>query len=278
MSEAAYLRRTRRRGGGSAISTSTPTSAILVPLLAVVVAGVLIYLLTVLVLLPNTRITRIYVHADFDITREQLLAAAGFGEREYFFALRMDELAAGITGIPVVRTARVERVFPNAVRFTMERRRPLAVVLAVRDGRPIPAVVDDQGVIFEHAADLVDLDLPVITGIELQGSLVGARLPEMMTGFLESLYRLRVDAPRLYGRISEFRVVPRRSGGYDVLMYFSEYRVPVRLENRITPELATWSLMVLDVLAQQRVDGDVAEVDVRSGEIVYRLKEDADGR
>lgn len=278
MSDAAYARRTRRRpvsrGGGSGYTVPR-----FVPVVGIVVASAgFIAFLAVVAVFPALQISRIYVHADFEISREDLLDRAGFREREYWFSVQTREMANRISAIPMVRTAHVERVFPNALRLTLERRRPLALVLIPAGGRLVPAAVDEQGVIFTTPVSSAELDLPIISGIEFQGSVVGSRLPDMVQPFLESLYRLRVDSPRLFQRISEFRVVPRRTGGYDLLMYIADYRIPVRLESQISTELSTWSLMVLDVLAQQGLDGEVAEVDVRSGEIVYRLKEDSHGR
>lgn len=273
MSEAVFIRARRRtkpheRSGSAQFG----------PVLLVLFLGAAAYALFVFVVLPYTRISRIYVHADFDISQERLIAATGLGVEDHYFSVQTDLLSERVATIPIVKAAQVERVFPNALRITMERRRPVALLIISQGGQALPAVVDEEGVIFDQSPALAGLDLPVITGLEFQGSVVGTQLPSVLQTFLASLYRLRVDSPRLYERISEFHVVPRRSGGVDLLMHFSDFPVPVRLENRITAELSTWSLMVLDVITQKGLDSTVMEVDVRSGEIVYRLKEDADGR
>jgi cell division protein FtsQ len=61
-------------------------------------------------------------------------------------------------------------------------------------------------------------------------------------------------------------------------MYTEGFRVPVRMESTIDKNTSTYALMVLDVLTQRGEADDIAEVDFRSGEIVYRMKEDLSGR
>jgi cell division protein FtsQ len=273
MSEAVYNRSRRRN---TTVERSGFAHYGLV--LTTIALGALAYFLFIFVITPYTRISRIYVHADFDISQERLLAATGLSAEDHYFSIQTSVLSERVATIPMVKSAQVERVFPNALRITMERRRPVALMLVSQDGQVLPAVVDEEGMIFDQSPALARLDLPIISGLEFQGSVVGTQLPSVLQTFLESLHRLRVESPRLYERISEFHVVPRRSGGVDLLMHLSDYPVPVRLENRITTELSTWSLMVLDVISQKGLDATVVEVDVRSGEIVYRLKEDADGR
>ncbi len=274
MSEAAFVRRNRKR----ATSDAGSGSGYLTVIGLVLAAGLVFYILSATVLLPWMRINRIHVHADFEIERSVLLELAGLHETAYFFNVRPGEIAQRIEEHPLVRTAQVERVFPNALRLDLLRRRPVALVVLDRNGRVTPAAVDEEGVIYDAGLHLAELDLPVISGVEFQGAPVGARMPEMLHGFLESLHRLKVEEPRLFDRVSELQIVPRRNGGFDTLLFTADYRVPVRLGPEITPEICRWALMVLDVLTQQGISGDVAEVDFRSGEIVYRMKEDSHGR
>lgn len=274
MSEAVFPRRTRRRS--PAVSHRIPP---VVTVLMVVVAIVTaLYMLAVAVVLPRVRISRIHVQADFEISRQELLSLAGLDTAPFYFSVRPGEVAQRLEELPLIKTAVVERVFPDTVRLDLQRRRPVALVFFSRNGRLVPAVLDEQGVIFDTGPHLAELDLPVISGIEFQGSPLGSRMPDMVAGFLHSLHELQVEEPRLFDRLSELHVVPRRNGGFDVLMFTADYRVPIRLGMVITPELSRWSLMVLDVLSQQGIEGEVSEVDFRSGEIVYRMKEDGHGR
>lgn len=275
MSEAAFSQRVHRSQ-----ETSRPSRRRwFVVLIAIVAVSVLVLSAAfALLVVPQLRITRVHVHADFEIDRNDLLELAGLQESVHYFAVNTTRIAARLEEYPLIRTARIEKVFPDAIRMTLARRRPVALTVFNRNGRNSLAAIDENGVVYDAGVHLGDSDLPILSGLEFQGNPVGARLPENLKGFLEDLYHLRIEEPRLFERISELHLVPRSSGGFDILMFTADYRVPVRLAGEINPELFRWSLMVLDVLTQQGLSEQVAEIDFRSGEIVYRLKEDARGR
>jgi len=268
MSNAAFSQRVRR----SPDESHPVRRRQLVTFFAVVGAGVPVLLAVfAFLVVPQLRISRVHVHADFEIDRGELLQLAGLQESTARIAARLEEY-------PLIRSARVERVFPDAIRMTLTRRRPVALTVFNRNGRNVLAAIDENSVIYDAGMHLGESDLPIISGLEFQGNPVGSRLPEVLNGFLADLYHLRIEETRLFERISELHVVPRSSGGFDVLMFTADYRIPVRLAGEISPELFRWSLMVLDVLFQQGLSEQVTEIDFRSGEIVYRLKEDARGR
>lgn len=274
MSEAAFVRRHRRRSHPAA----SVASRFFTILGGAVAAVLFLYLLAVIVVLPRLRISRIHVQADFEISRQELLELAGISDRTYYFSLSVQEITARLLEHPMIKTATVRKTFPDAVRMDLLRRRPVALIVYTREGRLVPAALDEEGVIYDAGPHLAHADLPLISGVEFQGNPLGSRMPEMLHGFLQSLYRLRLEDPRLFDRLSELKVVPRRNGGFDILMFTADYRIPVRLGSEITAEQSRWSLMILDVLAQQGAEREVAEVDFRSGEIIYRMKEEFHGR
>ncbi|SIQ04748.1 cell division protein FtsQ [Alkalispirochaeta americana] len=224
------------------------------------------------------KITRIHVHADFDMSREEVLHQAGITGGMNYFLLRPAEVVARLKRNPLIREARAEKIFPNALRLDLVRRRPLVLTIFSRGDRDVLAAVDREGVIFDAGQHLGGANLPVFSGITFQGVPVGSRMPRMLEQLLEDLHRLRLEEPKLFERISELRVVPRNNGGVDILLFTADYRIPVRIGDRISPELCRWILVVLDILSQQETADQVAEVDFRSGEVVYRMKEGARGR
>ena len=275
MSEAAFSQRVRR----PAVEPTPARRRRFITAIAVIGAGVPAALVVfAFVVVPQLRISRVHVHADFEIDRGDLLELAGLQESTHYLAVNPARIAARLEEYPLIRTARVERIFPDAIRMTLTRRRPVALTVFNRDGRNNLAAIDENGVIYDAGVHLGKSDLPIISGLEFQGNPVGSRLPEILNGFLADLHHLRIEETRLFERISELHVVPRNSGGFDILMFTADYRIPVRLAGEINPELFRWSLMVLDVLSQQGLSEEVAEIDFRSGEIVYRLKEDSRGR
>ncbi|MCG8479217.1 MAG: FtsQ-type POTRA domain-containing protein [Spirochaetales bacterium] len=269
MSEAIMSRRQRRRV--SAPSSSGRLLVMLAVLLSVAIIG---YVVAVTVMLPHMGVSRVVVQADFEMNREALLELAGLSGSPFLFSVRPDEIAARLESHPMIRSAVVERAFPDTVRLELLRRRPLAIALVEHNGMSRPFVVDETGTLFDGGAHLASYDLPVLSGIRFEGNVVGGTLPEEIRLFLARLYDVRLSSPEIFASLSELRFEARGGGEYDVLLFTESFRVPVRLDLHIDREVGKYALMVLDVLAQQGIADDVAEVDFRSGEIVYRLKED----
>lgn len=272
VAEAAVHRRPRR---SAAPSPSSRFLLILAVLFSLTIAG---YVIAVTVVLPWIRISRVVVQADFDIDRQALLDLAGLDGSRYYFGVRPDRVASRLQDHPLIKSAAVERVFPNTVRLELLRRRALATAVMNSGGRSIPVAVDESGMIYDRGAHLADRDVPVLSGIGFEGNVVGSRLPAGMEPLLRSLNELRISSPEIYGLISELRIESRGTSGFDVLMYTEGFRVPVRFGGTIDKNACTYALMVLDVLTQRGEAAEIAEVDFRSGEIVYRMKEDVSGR
>jgi cell division protein FtsQ len=247
--------------------------------LAVVFSFILAgYVMAVTVVLPWVRISRVVVQADFEMERQVLLDLAGLDGTRYYFGLQPSSIASRLEGYPLIKSAAVERVFPNTVRLELLRRRVLATAIIQREGQSVPIAVDETGMIYDSGAHVADRDVPVLSGIGFEGNVIGSRLPSSLEPLLQSLHELRRSSPEIYGLISELRVQDRGTQGFDVLMYTEGFRVPVRMESTIDKNTSTYALMVLDVLTQRGEADDIAEVDFRSGEIVYRMKEDLSGR
>ena len=273
MSEAILLRSRRRRSGRSA-----STLRFLQWAAALVGSGALLYAVATTLLLPYLRIDRVVVQADFEIDRALLLRRAGLSGVVHFHTVNPEQVRRSLETIPEIRRVVVQKTFPDTIRLVMERRRPLLVTL-LPDGTGMElAVIDQDGVIYQRGVSPENLDLPLISGITFQGEIVGSRLPDRLVSVIERIQTLRVEEPQLFGALSEIRVVPREAGAFDLLVYNKSFRVPVRMGRDLTTESFAYSLMILDVLTQQGVADSVEEIDFRSGEIVYRLKEDESAR
>jgi cell division protein FtsQ len=236
------------------------------------------YVLAVTVVLPRVRISRVVVQADFEMERDRLLELAELDGRRYYHAIDPDSIARRLEEYTMIKSAEVERVFPNTVRLDLVRRRPLVVALWPRDGTSVPAVLDETGTILDAGPHVADYDAPVLSGIAFEGDVVGRVVPERVHPVLESLHALRVEASGIFSLISEVRIETRTAGGIDVLIFTEGFRVPVRMNSRFDKETCTYALMVLDVLVKRGESEDISEVDFRTGEVVYRMTEDEGAR
>jgi len=249
----------------------------LVVVLAVAFSSLLVlYVLGYAVVLPNLQLNRVVVQADFEMDRGELLELAGLTGRQYVFSIDAEAVQRRLEAYPPIRRAIVRKEFPDTVVLDLDRRRPLLLSLIARDGGNTPVVIDETGTIYLSGNAAAAYDAPVLSGITFRGRVVGSTLPGSMAGLLDSLYRLRIDAPELYDLVSEIKVDSKRGDAYETLLYFQGFRVPVRVGEEITKDLCTYALMILDVLDQQGTASQVRELDFRSGEIVYRMKEAED--
>ncbi len=241
---------------------------------AIVVLVVLIgaELLFQLVLKDRFTVKRVSVESELIIPNERLLEIAGISGAEHFFSLDIGAIQANLEAYPLIRAALVEKAFPDTVRISLTARKPLAVSFVRIDGRSVPVMFDEEGVIFQVGGAPADWDLPVISGLQLQSVRPGVVLPPMLHGFLADLRALQLASPTLFRQFSEYRIVRRGDHDFDVLVYPVGHPVPVRIGSAIDERLSKYIVMVLDVLQREGRLAAIAELDFRAGEVVYRLR------
>jgi cell division protein FtsQ len=223
--------------------------------------------------LPALTVRHIIFQSDVALSEDELLAISGLQGTAPWHSLAVDTLRKRLEAYPLIRKAAVEKVFPDTVRMTVWGRQPAGLVLADMNGRSLPVLVDDEGVIFKVCSNPSELDLPVISGLPPRDTSLGGRLPSLYTPLFQQLRLLRERSPSLARLLSEVRIVPHAStGGYDLLIYLTSAPVPVRAADALDESLLRYSLMVLDLLSNQKVLKNIQELDFRSGDVVYRMK------
>ncbi len=245
------------------------------PVLAALIAICGLVLLARFVAEPLMTIRHIVVHSDMQLAEDQVLALSGIQGGEHYYTLSSAAVERQLEASPLVRSAAVEKVFPDTVRMTVWGRQPAAVVLASASGRSLPVLVDDQGIVFKVGVTSTDIDLPVVSGLTGGNMALGAQLPAPYRQLFADLRALRDKSPSLYGQISEVRVVSPGSDpaqGFDLLVYLTSSTVPVRARGTIDESLLKYALMVLDLLSQQGIVGDIQELDFRGGDVVYKAR------
>ncbi|HAK46710.1 MAG TPA: hypothetical protein DCO79_12435 [Spirochaeta sp.] len=224
----------------------------------------------------NVKIDKITIEtgAGFSASDEQILEMAGIRTAESYFALDETVIETRLERFSQILSAEVEKKFPDTLSIKLKGRNPLAVCLIETDGRIIPAAVDSEGVIFQLGKSVTDLNLPVISGIRIDEARLGVVMPEAITTFLACLKNLRIESPVFFDGISEMRIIRKSNDDFEVLMYPQNYSIPVRLGSRIDKELFTYVILVLDVAKQQGLTASLEELDFRTDEVVYRLREE----
>jgi cell division protein FtsQ len=242
---------------------------------AILVASALaIYVLARFLLVPLTAIKHIDVESDVSLSEDQILAQAGISGTESYYSLSADRIEQKLEANPLVRKALVVKVFPDTLRVSLYRREPVALVLATAGDRNIPVLVDREGVVFKIGITGAEVDLPVISGLTLGETALGAQVPKSYRDVVGDLAALKTKSPALYRVVSEVRVVPLASetGAYELLLYFLTTTVRVKARGPVDETLLKYSLMVIDLLSNRGVLRDIEEVDFRGEDVVYRMK------
>jgi cell division protein FtsQ len=226
------------------------------------------------IIAPRMTVRSITIKSDSSLSKEEILAIAGIEESVYYYNLDTVQIREDLEGLAQVREAVVEKVFPDALNITLYGRVPLAMFFFITpEGASIPLVIDDQGVVFEIGSGVSEWDLPVITGVKFQRLKVGMKLPDAVRPILQDLSALQNQEPDLFRLISEFRLISKSTGVLEILLYPIQYPVRLRLAAGLDPVVMRNALIILDLLAGQEALRRVRELDMRTGEVVYRMEE-----
>jgi cell division protein FtsQ len=226
------------------------------------------------VIAPRMTVRSITIKSELGLSKEEILAIAGIEESVYYYNLDSAQIREDLESFALVREAVVEKVFPDTLIITLYGRAPLAMFFfTTPEGASVPLVIDDQGVVFEIGSGVSDWDLPVITGVKFQQLKVGMKLPERVRPILQDLRTLQKQEPDLFRLISELRLISKSTGALEILLYPIQYPVRLRLTAGLDPAVMRNALIILDLLAGQEVLQRVRELDLRTGEVVYRMEE-----
>ncbi len=266
----------RNAGGVSARAAGGPRLAVAIAstLLAIAaVAGVAAFAL------PRTEVRGLTVSGAVTIGERELYAWSGLSERQHWFSVDRGAVAACLSAHPRVASVSVETRFPDTVAVAVVERRPIAVVYARGDsGRTEAHCVDSEGVVFAPASMYPGSSaLPVLSGVEIRGLSYGIKLGFPFSELLSSLAEVAEASPALVSAISELRVVSKPGLPAELLLYPTDYRVPVRMRPVLNAGLLKSMMLVLDVVEGEGLSPGIRELDLRTDTFVYRTKEAVSG-
>ena len=205
-----------------------------------------------------------------------MLTFSGIQGTEHWYTLSTLAIQRKLEANPLVRRARVVKVFPDTVRMTVWGRQAVGIVLATAGGRSLPVLVDGDGVVYKVGASSADVDLPVVSGLAAGDTVLGGRLPRAYLSLFSDLRGLRERSPSLYALISEVRIVTAAGAeasspqDFDLMLYLTSSPVPIRSRGSVDESMLKNAIMVVDLLSRQGVLKDIQELDFRSGDVVYK--------
>jgi cell division protein FtsQ len=207
---------------------------------------------------------------------QTVLSYAGIGEGASYISVKAKEAEKLLAAHYMVESARVIKRFPDRLSIFLEERRAVALSLVEIGDRPLPVYYDKYGVVFRIGDGAEKpLKLPLVSGLEFENPVLGARLSPAFGPFLSELARIGEESPELLAAVSEIRVNRKAFNGFDLVLYPVHYPIRVRLGEHCNEETLRYVLLVLDVLASG--DSLPDELDFRSGVGAYKVKEAPSG-
>jgi len=258
------------------IATAAPTRfekflRVFIVLAVLCLAGELVWLLGIT---PFRPFSGIEISGYEGIAREEILARAGISPDSSYFSVNVVNSEKALMGFSALESVKVLKHFPDKLHIILESRKPVAYALSSLNGRTVPVLFDNRGVIFriggnENDESLLYL-LPVISGLVIEDPFPGMKLPVMFVPLFQALEKIGISAPELFQAVSELRINRKSSDSFDIILYPAHKKIKVRL-SELNEDLLRYTLLMVDVLASK--DSGISSLDFRSGIASYIPKE-----
>jgi cell division protein FtsQ len=239
----------------------------LIIILAVVIAGQVFWQM---VIAPTLRIEYVDLANDMGLDELTVLKLAGLPDRPLYDSVDEQTIKEQLESYSIVKSARVERIFPDTLRINVLGRKPL-VQNVMADGTVV--LIDDEGYVYDYVRTFTAYDIPVLSGLEFRNFSMGTRLPDSMLPFIADLAKLRDEQTALFQAFSEFRLETRGGQDLEILCLPSRQAVPVRIGSRLSIESAIHIMRVLQALAGTEGFAAIRELDYRSRDLIIKKGE-----
>jgi len=236
-------------------------------LIALVLGAELIWLFGISPCMPLSKVT---ISGIPGIDEAAVLALAGIGNHTSYMTINTRSAEEALLALHQVRSARVIKHFPNRAEIQLESRRPAAIAFVSGGEQTFPALIDGDGMVFSMGKGDFgnEKNLPVISGLVLDGVYPGMKLPRIYNSLFARLENLVLNAPELMAVISEIKINQKNYDGFDLTLYPAHKEVRVRISSDITEETLRYMLLMLDVLSTK--SRSIDEIDFRTGTASYK--------
>lgn len=161
---------------------------------------------------PEYSLKNLDAHLDGTMNREELIQLTGFEPGKNMFLLDLDHANSVLSGLPEVRRATVERILPDTVKVSIERRPPIFLFPVADESSESffqgkSFLCDGDGIMMQPSRlDPEFLKLPVIKGVDLSSAIPGKKLDDKSLAFAIELHRALSAIPEESFKISTIDV------------------------------------------------------------------------
>jgi cell division protein FtsQ len=151
--------------------------------------------------LAGFHLAQVKVTGTHYLSEAEVTAASGLKPGDGMFRLDLKTAAEKVGRLPWVRRVLFERRLPQNILISVEERKPAALV----DAGTLWGV-DDEGRLLPPSTELLNEDLPVLSGVSIRAEDAGnTRTAQAFKPALEFLAVLKKEDPALYSDVSEVR-------------------------------------------------------------------------
>jgi len=222
---------------------------------------------------PFRPFSRFEIIGAENTTKEEILAAAGFTADLTFATANVHEMERAIERVASIESVRVFKQLPGRLQIIIQERQPVASAFVTLDGRTVPVLFDNQGVVFQvggtKRGESLSSVLPVISGLDIKAPYLGEKLPGMYIPLLEDIERLKVSNPNMLKMISEISINQISFDNYDLILYPVHRKIRIRL-SELNEDRLQYNLLLVDLLSDE---SGIDFFDSRSGIASYIPKE-----
>ncbi|MFI0347532.1 MAG: cell division protein FtsQ/DivIB [Chthoniobacterales bacterium] len=148
---------------------------------------------------PNYNVQHLEVSLDGVLTVPELKARTGLVEGINIFSLDLSSAEKILNDLPEVKKAHVERILPNTVQVSIERRVPILRLAGSLEESFIPGqsfVIDNEGVAMSpEKLDATLLELPLLEGVDTSKVHLGQPLQDENLPFILALWNAMNNTP-----------------------------------------------------------------------------------
>lgn len=216
------------------------------------------------IFLPNTSIAKIKITGNTVLSELFLKDKANLSNSLKWNKIDSMQVAKSIANISSVESVSVQKKLPDKVLIKITERVAVAISFIQIEGRTVPILIDKKGVLF--VCDTIDVEnLPIISGLEFNNFSEGMRLNFGLKSLLNNISILQNEAPNLLNQISEIKVLAKKYGGYELILFPIASKVRVKIKDNLTAETLKHALLVIDIVNGLDDLAYVDEIDLRSG-------------
>jgi cell division septal protein FtsQ len=228
---------------------------------------------------PNLVIKSIYIQApkEFGLSNREVLDLAGIGDERGFFQIDSTLIQQRLEAYHTIAQASVSKTFPDTLDIQITLRNASVLTFLNTSGASLPIAVDRDGIVFQIGEEVQDFTLPVLSGIKFNQLRRGMQLPQEIVSLIRDLERIKQENPVAYRQISEIRLQKIGEQLWDAVLYPVNYQIEVNIGNSLDVISMGNILTILDAASDEGLLDQWEALDIRTGTIVYRLREAQDG-